>query len=113
MLNGPGQRRAVDGTETAPTEAAEVASLLQERIKLFEPNLQYLVGADPSDPQRKALANQFLRNTWTNNLELKRKLFSMMLDVEGSVRDHIKSLTEVYDELSAIGEPVKDEDRIV
>ena len=61
----------------------------------------------------KALANQFQRNTWANKLELKRKLFSMRLAEEGSVRDHIKSLTEVYDELSAIGEPIKEEDRVV
>ncbi len=34
--------------------------------------------------------------------------------VEGSsVQDHIKSLTEVCDELTAIGESVKEEDRVV
>ena len=112
----------VDGTETAPTEAAELAKFAARKNKALativlavEPNLLYLVGADPSDPTVvwKALANQFQRNTWANKLELKRKLFSMRLAEEGSVRDHIKSLTEVYDELSAIGEPVKEEDRVV
>ena len=31
----------------------------------------------------------------------------------GSVQEHIKSLPEVCDELSAIGEPVKEEDRVI
>ena len=61
----------------------------------------------------KALADQFQRKTWANKLELKRKLFSMRLAEGGSVQEHIKSLTEVCDELSAIGEPVKEEDRVV
>ena len=37
----------------------------------------------------------------------------MRLAEGGSVQEHIKSLTEVCDELSAIGEPVKEEDHVV
>ena len=37
----------------------------------------------------------------------------MRLAEGGSVQEHIKFLTEVCDELSAIGEPVKEEDRVV
>ena len=37
----------------------------------------------------------------------------MWLAEGGSVQDHIKSMTEVCDELSVTSEPVKEEDRIV
>ena len=79
-----------------------------------EPSLLYLIGADPTDPVVvwKALADQFQRKTWANKLELKQKLFSMRLAERGSVQNHIKSMTEVCDELSEIGEPVKEEDRV-
>ena len=47
----------VDGTETAPTEVAELAKFAARKNKALatiafevEPNLLYLVGADPSDP---------------------------------------------------------------
>jgi len=113
----------VNGTETAPTEDAEQqAKFLSRKDKALaiivlavEPSLLYLIGADPTDPVVvwKALADQFQRKTWANKLELKRKLFSMTLAEGGSVQDHIKAMTEVCDELSVIGEPVKEEDRVV
>ena len=74
-----------------------------------------VVGADPTDPivVWKVLANQFQRKTWANKLELKRKLFSMRLAEGGSVQAHVKAMTELCDELSVVGEPVKEEDRVV
>jgi len=113
----------VNGTKTAPTEGAEQqAKFLSRKDKALaiivlavEPSLLYLIGADPTDPVVvwKALADQFQHKTWANKLELKRKLFSMRLAEGGSVQDHIKAMTEVCDELSVIGEPVKEEDRVV
>ena len=113
----------VNGTETAPTEGAEQQAVFAARkdkafvviVLAVEPSLLYLIGADPTDPVVvwKALADQFQRKTWGNKLELKRKLFSMRLAEGCSVQEHIKSLTEVCDELLAIGEPVKEEDRVV
>ena len=113
----------VNGTETAPTEGAEQqAKFLSRKDKALaiivlavEPSLLYLIGADPTDPVVvwKVLADQFQRKTWANKLELKRKLSSMRLAEGGSVQDHIKAMTEVCDELSVIGEPVKEEDRVV
>ena len=107
----------------APTEGAEQQAAFAARkdkalaiiVLAVEPSLLYVIGADPTDPVVvwKALADQFQRKTWANKLELKRKLFSMRLAEGGSVQGHIKSLTEVCDELSAIGEPVKEEDRVV
>ena len=113
----------VNGTQTAPTEGAEQQAKFAARrdkalaiiVLAVEPRLLYLIGVDPTDPVVvwKALADQFQRKTWANKLELKRKLFSMRLAEGGLVQDHIKSLTEVCDELSVIGEPVKEEDRVV
>ena len=107
----------VSGAETAPTGGDEEKAKFSLRkdkalatiVLAIDPSLLYLIGADPKDPAVvwKALASQFQRNTWANKLELKRKLFSLRLAGGGSVRDHIKAMTEVFDELSAIDEPVK------
>ena len=115
----------VSGSETAPAdsagagEQAKFASrsdrALATIVLAIDPSLLYLIGADPKDPVVvwKALANQFQRNTWANKLELKRKLFSMKLADDGSVQDHIKAMTKVFDELSVVDEPVKEVDRVV
>ena len=113
----------VNGTEVAPMEGADQQAKFAVRrdktlatiVLAVEPSLLYLIGADPTDPVKvwKRLADQFQRKTWANKLELKRKLFSIRLGERGSVHNHIKSMTEVCDELSAIGEPVNEEDRVV
>ena len=61
----------------------------------------------------RALADQFQRNTCANKLELKQKLFSLWLAEGGSVQQHIMCMREIWDELSAIGETVSEEDRVV
>ena len=60
---------------------------------------------DPTTPLKvwKDLAIQF-HKTWANKLELKWNLFSMKLGEGGSAQDHIKSMTDVCDELLAISE---------
>jgi hypothetical protein len=113
----------VNGTERAPTEnvdqqarfAARRDKALATIVLAIQPSLLYVIGADPTDPVKvwKVLADQFQRKTWANKLELKRKLFSMRLGEGGSMQDHIKSMTEVCDELSAIGDPVNEEDCVV
>ena len=113
----------VNGTEVVPTEGAERQAKFAARkdkalaiiVLAIEPSLLYLIGADPTYPGVvwKALADQFQCKTWANKLELKRKLFSMRLADWGSVQDHVKSMTELCDELSVIVEPVKEEDRVV
>jgi len=45
--------------------------------------------------------------TWANKLELHRKLFSLQLKDGESVQKHIKATTEIFDDLSVIGVPVK------
>ena len=61
----------------------------------------------------RILADQFQGKTWANKLEVKQKLFSLRL-VEGSLmQEHIKLMTEIYEELSVIGEAISEEDRLV
>lgn len=113
------------GKETEPPGSAEAEvrrkySSRKDRalatiVLAVEPDLLYLIGTDPTDPQKvwTALANQFERKTWANKLALKRKLFSMRLSEGGSVQAHIKSMTELWGGLAAIGEPLKEEDQVV
>ena len=110
----------VNGTETEPEgnserKAARRDKALATIVLAMEPSLLYLVGPDPTDPVVvwRALADQFQRKTWANKLELKRKLFSLRLAEGGSVQQHIKFMSEICDELSAIGETISEEDRVV
>ena len=55
------------------------------------------------------LADQFQKKTWANKLALRRRLYQ-----EGdSVHNHIKLMTETFDELSVIGDSLYEEDRVV
>ena len=112
-----------NGTETAPAEGDEqLARFITRRDKALativlsiELKLLYIIGPDPTDPVAvwKALSAQIQRKTWANKLELKKKLFSMKLNEGDSVQEHVKSMTEICDELSEIGEAMSEEDRVV
>ena len=111
--------RIVSGEENPPEVVDEQERYAQRRDKAVativlavDTSLLYLLDADPKDPKvvRKALSDQFQCNTWAN--KLKRKLFSSRLAEDGLVQNHIKSLTEIFDALSVVDEPVKEEDRV-
>ena len=74
----------------------------------------YLLG-DPQDPVIvwNKLAAQFQKKTWANKLALRRKLYSLRLKENQSVQQHIKEMTEVFEELAIVGDPIKDEDCVV
>ena len=61
-----------------------------------EPSLLYLIG-DPEDPVVvwKKLTDQFQKKTWANKC---CKLFSLRLKDGDSMQDHIKGMTEVFNE---------------
>ena len=81
-------------------------------VLAVDPSLLYLLG-DPEDPAAvwKKLSGQFQKKTWANKLSLRKKLFTMKLC--GSMREYIKKMTEIFDELAAIAEPISDEDKVV
>ena len=74
----------------------------------------YLVG-DPDDPVAvwKKLSDQFQKKTWANKLQLRKRLYSLRLREGESVQEHIRQLTEIFNELAVIGCPVEEEDRVV
>ena len=80
-----------------------------------EPKLLYLLGPDPEDPVAvwKKLADQFQKKTWANKLTLRRKLHNLKLKDGQSVQKHVKALTEIFDKLSIIGDPLDEENQVV
>jgi len=113
----------VDGSDPEPSTSndAELRKYHSRRSKAvaaiglaIEPKLLYLIG-DPSDPAVvwKKLSDTFQRKTWSNKLRLRRKLYGMKLKEGVKMQEHLKSFVEIYDELSILGEAVKEEDRVI
>ena len=112
----------VDDTEAPPPEheADKYKKFIGRRdralaliVLSIEPSLLYLVG-DPENPVTvwQKLANQFQKKTWANKLELRRKLYAMRLKEGESVQNHVKVMTEIFEALAVIGDPVSEEDRV-
>ena len=79
-----------------------------------DPSFLYLI-RDPEDPAIvwEKLANPFQKKTWANKLALRRKLYSLRLRDGDSIQKHIKDMTEIFNELAAIDDPITEEDRVV
>ncbi len=113
----------VNETEVAPDGAGEARSKFLARrdralatiVLSIDPSLLYLIGADPEDPVSvwKKLRDHFQKKTWANKLELRRKLHSLRLKGGESVQKHVKQMTEIFEELSVIDNPISDEDKVV
>ena len=113
----------VDGSDIAPNpeDAEKHAKFVSRRDRALalivlsvEPSLLYLIG-NPKDPVEgwKKLLDTFQRKTWANKLELRRKLYTLRLKDGESIQQHIKAMTEIFDSLAVIGDPVDEEDRVV
>ena len=114
----------VDETEQAPGPDASADSRVkfvsrQDRalatiILAVEPSLLYLLD-NPEDPivMWKKLRDQFQKKTWANRWALYRKLHTLQLKDEESVQDHIKVMTELFNELTAVGDAISEEDCVV
>jgi hypothetical protein len=83
-------------------------------VLAVEPSLLYLIG-DPEDPVAvwEKLQNQFQKKTWANKLALRRRLHSLQLKDGESVQNHIKAMTELFNELAIVGDAIEEEDRVV
>ena len=111
----------VNNKEKIPTEGdKDILNFLSRRDRALativlsvDPSLLYLIG-DPDDPVVvwNKLADQFQKKTWANKLALRRKLYSLRLKDGDSVQGHDKVMIEIFDSLAAVGDPVKEEDRV-
>lgn len=83
-------------------------------VLAVDPSLLYMLG-NPEDPAEvwKKLEDQFQKKTWSNKLQLRRKLFALKLRDGESVDQHIKTMTEVFESLAVIGDAVTEEDQVV
>ncbi len=59
------------------------------------------------------LASQFQKKSWANKLHLRKKLYSLILKEGDSVQQHIRKLTEIFEELAVVGNPIEEEDKAV
>ena len=80
----------------------------------IEPSILYLLGPEPDDPKAvwKKLADQFQKKTWANKLSLRRRLYAVKLNEGQSIQKHIKTMTEIFDELAIIGDPLDEENKV-
>jgi len=83
-------------------------------VLAVEPSLLYLLG-NPEDSVVvwKKLRDQFQKKTWVNRLVLHRKLHTLQLEDGQSVQDHIRAMTEMFNELTAAGDVISEEDCVV
>ena len=112
----------VDGSEAAPAETDGAYSKYISRknralaiiVLSIDPSLLYLL-SDPTDPTAvwERLSTQFQKKTWANKLALRRRLHLLQLKEGQSVQEHVQALTEIFNELSIIGDNIDDEDRVV
>ena len=112
----------VSGSESAPEAGGDRHTKFMARryrtlatiVLSVDPSLLYVIGS-PEDPVKvwRKLADQFQKKTWANKLELRHKLYSLRLKDGDSVHCHKKTITEVFDGLSMVVDPISEEDRVV
>ncbi len=112
-----------NGSESLPDGANDERRLKFETRKdralaiivlSIDPKLLYILG-DPQDPVAvwTTLSNQFQKKSWANRLALRRKLHSVRLHEGASVQDHVKTMTELFNELAVVGDKIEDDDRVI
>ena len=113
--------RLVNGDETAPSDPSALAKFNIRKDKALaiivlavDPKLLYLLG-DPDCALSvwKTLQDTYQKKTWSNKLRLKKKLYRQQLTDGGNLQEHLKSLVEIFDSLAVMGDPVKEEDRVI
>uniref|UniRef100_A0A1X7U5T6 DUF4219 domain-containing protein n=1 Tax=Amphimedon queenslandica TaxID=400682 RepID=A0A1X7U5T6_AMPQE len=111
IVNGTERAQYGDGAAKFQTQKYRALATI---ILSIDPLLLYLVG-EPDDPIEvwRLLSNRFQKKTWAHCLALRYKLHSLRLEKGQSVQEHIKSMTEMFSELSVSGDNISYEDRVV
>lgn len=114
-----GLRRIVNGTDPEPPEeeAARQTKYLGKKhralstiVLTVDPSLFYLIGNNLEDHVVvwRKLENQFQKISCANKLVLPRKLHSLRLTVKRPVQEHIKAITELFNELAIVDDVIED-----
>ena len=114
IISGTEETPGEDNADTRRKFMARRDRALAIMVLAVDPLLLYLLG-DPEDPKAvwKKLEEQFQPKTWSNKLQLRRKLYALKLKEGGSVNEHIKTMSEIFKGLAVIGDAVSEEDRVV
>ena len=121
VLMGQNLWRIVTGDENPPSVVEEMPKFNQRRDKALSlivlavhPSLLYLIG-DPTQPSDvwKKLENHFQRSSWANQFTLRKRLYSLKLCNDGNLENHLRETTELFDNLSAVGDELKEKDRVM
>ena len=108
--------------ENAPESQGEQAKYLLWRdcalatiVLSVDWTLLYLLGPDSENPVVvwRKLADEFQKKAFANRLVLWRKWYNLKLKDEQSIQKHVKMLTEIFDELFIIGDPIDEENQVV
>ena len=111
----------VEETETAPSDTAALNKFNERRdralaaIVLFiEPKILYLIG-EPKDPVAvwKTLRDTYQQKSWSNIMDLKRKLTNTKLQPHDTIENHLKRFTEIFDSLAVVGKPMDEDDKVM
>ncbi len=112
----------VEGTQSVVREGEKgYAKYIEKRdralalvVLSIDLRLLYLIG-EPDNPATvwTMLKEQFMKMTWANKLELRRKLHSLRLKEGSSVKNHIRELTELFHALAEQDAPLSEEDRVI
>ena len=114
----------VTGVDKAPAAADGDAAIVAFRKRKqkalstialsIDCSQMHLVG-EATDPKElwDKLQTQFQRPTWANRLRIQKKLYNLKLGAAGTVQGHLKTFTQLFDELAVIGEPVKEESKVI
>ena len=110
----------VSGMETAPSDTGEQDTKFLARrdrapatiVLTVDLALLYNLLGEPDDPITvwKKLQDQFQKRSWANKLILQRHLHTLPLKDGNSVQEHIKSMTELFNDLTVVGDTIKEED---
>ena len=81
----------------------------------IDPSQLWIVGEDPQDPTAvwKKLQDQFQKKTWANKMSLRKRLYTAKLKNGESASEHIRMMTEVFNELAVVGDPVGEADQVI
>ena len=97
-----------------PKYASRRGCALATILLSTEPSFLYLLDLDLNDLPKvwKKLANKFQKKLSVNKLALWRKLYALQLKEEKSVQTPIKTMTEISDELTIVGGPLDDKNKV-